>query len=1446
LVTTFVSNLPTQNISYRNVSYNHAFTGKTALDTISSAFNMQNRELCFKISQKLLKYEVYYPLIPTLNDPYFIDIEVFIPKVKDKDLQNSPSSNHLPLQNFELPELELSSALKNWLVDENPSSISPSSRRTSSFRRSTSRSKSNQLPPINFDFDSQFQLDLSFNPSLDNNPLNKNSSESSTSCSQSGNTSAFQNSTLLWNLDHDLHPNSNNLPPSPRKGIQSSFIFSNPDTKDYPFKTPDPNFLDRSSVRSSVYSLHPYSPKYPPTTVPSLDPTPIIPHKTISSEKSLPAFPNKSSISIPDSAYDSNALKKKSTSNNFKKSLFKPFGRSVGDLKTLWVPNRISSEYDPPKLSKAPSSNSNANFSSEPKRQVLWSHLISPEELCSYSPQEISWQETIHETIETEKDYVDDLLLIEKIYIDPLRSSGIIPSDKIESLIDRLFLNYSSLIDLNLELVRELSQRQQQFAGTILPSIGDIFLKWSENLEPFITFSINIQLAQVALEAEMYNSKEFAQFIYNTEKNPLSRKLPIQSFLSRPSARFAKYPLLLCSILKFIPKNRNDTEVNDLELVLTRVKYALAQINDLNFDQVKKLRILRLATLIKTTSDEARVLDIENENRELLLEDDFYKSDGSVVHAFLFDNCFILASQKKVPHVRGMFEYSIQKSPLPLMLLSAVRTFKKDSELIHPLAPKKLPFGKISNIISKSHSSQPTSTNTTATSGLNLNKVSDTPQMNTVNSMTSMPHPGNIKSSVSYSNFGSNTHPSSIYNTKTFLTSAGTNITTASTATFGNFLVSPPAQVSYTNVQLKPGNVDAISTSVPITFSMMSNLGWEIILWAATPSIRDAWIDTISNRVSILNSQASAKLEFNLLTKSLLAGFIPFCIADYTSSNGDQMRMIGAADGIYLMQINNGFFINRVCPLPNVKNIVVMSKFNVVILQYGKTVSVLNLSDLENPSNWNTLNRGTKLSSNISYFDVGVYMDHPMLILMKYRNNKSLFKCLSLVKIDPNKSPPANSMIVYQNFSFGLQISHEFYIDGICTSVFFFKKKLCITNGSSFDVVDVVNQEIVQSLPRNINSSDLETSIAMSIHRVSNIFLLCFEDYAIYVDRRGLHVFPDLVIQYLIKPKQFSFVYPNYLIIIGDEFVEIRYADTGDLFLILRIPGVRCLDINPNSASIYRSTNLGDIEYNSPLKKNKSVLLSMKACYLPPHVIEGTSDTEFQQFVNSDISQSHSYLVVNSMKNSNSDDVSSIFSMGQTNGTTNMNNPAASAPNTNKLESRISYKSSGRQSSQSTSTHLLSSDSPVPFPSTPFTSISPKKIGSPSFKYPRSHRSTKSSTADSNFSVDPNEKLSSPQLTTSPSFNNSNSHGNDFKSTNIAPTRTNRVIPNVMNSSTFMDLNDTRLSNSNSRNSQYNQQRAAHYPNSHKSFALSVFDSPALDNSSQSQNENVIVELFFP
>lgn len=112
---------------------------------------------------------------------------------------------------------------------------------------------------------------------------------------------------------------------------------------------------------------------------------------------------------------------------------------------------------------------------------------------------------------------------------------------------------------MNTRLRDALNKRQKRAA--IVDSIGDVFLDVVPHFEPFVMYGAHQLYGKFEFEKEKSSNPVFAQFVDEAERLPESRKLELNGYLTKPTTRLARYPLLLEACLKSTPEDHPDKSI---------------------------------------------------------------------------------------------------------------------------------------------------------------------------------------------------------------------------------------------------------------------------------------------------------------------------------------------------------------------------------------------------------------------------------------------------------------------------------------------------------------------------------------------------------------------------------------------------------------------------------------------------------------------------------------------------------------------------------------------------------------------------------------------------------------------------------------------------------------------------------------------------------------------
>ncbi|RKO98905.1 hypothetical protein CXG81DRAFT_15300 [Caulochytrium protostelioides] len=292
----------------------------------------------------------------------------------------------------------------------------------------------------------------------------------------------------------------------------------------------------------------------------------------------------------------------------------------------------------------------------------LWSETVPESLLATLSPKDRNRQEVIFELIKTEAVFVADMEFLMKAYEEPLRTQEIIPMSTREAFVRKVFHNVRSIIVANTRLLKMLQRRQKE--SLAVDKIGDIMVVFSRELHAFVEYGANQPWAKHALDLELDHNTAFSEFCRKVEKMPESHRLPIQSFLARPTTRVGRYPLLLEGVLKHTPKGHSDQRM--LPEAVKAIKETLSRINAEAGKADNLLKLQQIKSQLIWHPGEFQDLRLQEQGRQFVRDGTLILKRGNdlELHVFLFDHCLLLTKKKK----NGMFK--VWKKPIPLELLT--------------------------------------------------------------------------------------------------------------------------------------------------------------------------------------------------------------------------------------------------------------------------------------------------------------------------------------------------------------------------------------------------------------------------------------------------------------------------------------------------------------------------------------------------------------------------------------------------------------------------------------------------------------------------------------------------------------------------------------------------------------------------------------------------------
>ncbi|KAL4913942.1 CNH domain-containing protein [Aspergillus aurantiobrunneus] len=298
--------------------------------------------------------------------------------------------------------------------------------------------------------------------------------------------------------------------------------------------------------------------------------------------------------------------------------------------------------------------------------QKLWINMVPKEISDNVDDKEKKRQEIIFEIMYTERDFVKDLEYLRDFWMRPLRSSANspIPEHRREKFIRTVFGNCLDVLKVNGALSEALNGRQKE--SHVVKTVGDIFLQHVPRFDPFIKYGANQLYGRYEFEKEKSSNPGFAKFVEETERLKESRKLELNGYLTKPTTRLARYPLLLEQVQKNTKEGSADKE--DIPNAIRIIKDFLSRVNTESGRAENHFNLVSLNASLKFGPGDYVDLKLTEENRQMLTKMAFKKTptDNSEVTVYLFDHAVLLV---RIKVVNKREEYRVYRKPIPLELL---------------------------------------------------------------------------------------------------------------------------------------------------------------------------------------------------------------------------------------------------------------------------------------------------------------------------------------------------------------------------------------------------------------------------------------------------------------------------------------------------------------------------------------------------------------------------------------------------------------------------------------------------------------------------------------------------------------------------------------------------------------------------------------------------------
>ena len=170
----------------------------------------------------------------------------------------------------------------------------------------------------------------------------------------------------------------------------------------------------------------------------------------------------------------------------------------------------------------------------------------------------------IREIVVTEEAYVEDLRVLEDVFVFPLKMSGALTEEKTH----QLFSNVEMLRPVHEALLKELRE------GV---NVGKAFLGMCQYMKMYSLYCSNHENA-IEILCRLRDDPEFMHALSICQSDSRARGQKLDSYIIKPVQRVCKYPLFFRELIKYTPPTHPD--YRDLEQARAQIEEVVSCINE--------------------------------------------------------------------------------------------------------------------------------------------------------------------------------------------------------------------------------------------------------------------------------------------------------------------------------------------------------------------------------------------------------------------------------------------------------------------------------------------------------------------------------------------------------------------------------------------------------------------------------------------------------------------------------------------------------------------------------------------------------------------------------------------------------------------------------------------------------------------------------------------------
>ena len=242
----------------------------------------------------------------------------------------------------------------------------------------------------------------------------------------------------------------------------------------------------------------------------------------------------------------------------------------------------------------------------------------------------------------------------------------------------------------------------------------------------------------------------------------------------------------------------------------------------------------------------------------------------------------------------------------------------------------------------------------------------------------------------------------------------------------------------------------------------------------------------------------------------------------------------------------------------NIVQIAVLEEFKSILLLIDKKLysCPLQLLDAENNGTSYFKKHAKELINHVNFFSEGD-CNGKRLIVTAHNSSHSI----KFFELEHPLLSSGNSASSKKNLKRKIT---EVVFDSEPVSISFLKANLCVGCKKGFQIVSIsqnAHESLLDPADTSLEFALRDTLKPMAIYRVGNMFLLCYTEFAFFVNNQGWRKKDSHIIYWEGEPQKFAIWYP-YILAFDSNFIEIRKIESGELVRCILGDKIRLLQSN--------------------------------------------------------------------------------------------------------------------------------------------------------------------------------------------------------------------------------------------------------------------------------------------